>query len=208
MARLKKNDIKRHRYWLSNWHTPEEVTSYIDPIIQHIGSVDFFNQAGLTFLHEAWLAAEFGEIRNIAKVRLVNESHEWPDFEACDHHSVEPIECVEAVIPGRRRGDEYREREENKELTEDPVENWIERAGAVPRALDVAIKKKTSKNYNNSVSLLVYLNIYEYGIRTNEIENEIYSKMDAYKIFFHRIYVLWKKKIYASDDPRSVPAPS
>lgn len=208
MAKLERNDIKRHRKWLSNYQTPLEMAAYVEDIMKSMGSADFFSQGGLAFLRDAWLAAEFGKIRNIPQVRLVDEYQEWPDFEAINNGIVESFECVEADIPNRRRGDEYREKGLDNNIDEDPIENWIARANEVPSALDKAIITKISKKYSGSVSLLVYLNIQEYGIMKGDIERSIYLSMNDCGSLFQRIYILWKNKIYTSDEPHEISAPN
>jgi hypothetical protein len=57
-----------------------------------MGSADFLRQGGVEFLRDAWLAGEFGRHRHSSFARLVDE----------------------ADVPGRRRGDEYREPEQRR----------------------------------------------------------------------------------------------
>jgi hypothetical protein len=61
-------------------------------------------------------------------VRLVPEREQWPDFEARDGGGIELVECAEADVPGRRRGDEYREADGVLTGEHDPIEDWIARA--------------------------------------------------------------------------------
>ena len=53
---------------------------------------------------------------------------------------------------------------------DDPVEDWIARADAIPEALETAIRKKVAKRYGSGVWLVVYLNLGEYGIRQQQTE--------------------------------------
>jgi hypothetical protein len=39
---------------------------------------------------------------------LVSGDRQWPDFETKTHHEIELFEVVEADLPNRRRGDEYK----------------------------------------------------------------------------------------------------
>src|SRR5690242_17532310 len=107
MAKLTKEDIARHQAWLCEWHTPAEMTAYVTAVNDEMSSADFFGQGGVAFLRDAWLAGEFGRHRQSSLVRLIPKHEQWPDFEAQIGGRTEQVECVEADIPGRKRGDEY-----------------------------------------------------------------------------------------------------
>jgi hypothetical protein len=166
-----------------------------------MGSADFFCQGGVEFLRDAWLAAEFGRHRQSSLVRLVPEREQWPDFEAQGGSGVERVECVEANVPGRRRGDEYRDAEKRTAkgavtVENDPIEDWIARADQVPVALSAAIATKVGKNYAGHASLLVYLNIGEFGIRQAEIEAAMTPAVTPALPYFQRAWLLWKARLY------------
>jgi hypothetical protein len=108
MTRLSKPELARHRAWLSDWRTPADMAAYVSTINHSMGSADFFRQGGVEFLRDAWLAAEFGRHRQSSIVRLIAEREHWPDFETRAGDVIERVECAEADVPGRRRGDEYR----------------------------------------------------------------------------------------------------
>jgi len=172
---------------------------YVDAVNDRMGSKDFFNQAGVEFLRDAWAAGEFGALRGAGDVRLVAD--EWPDFELRLNGTLERFELVEADLPGRRRGEEYREAEVRAAsggvgVENDPVEAWIERAERVPEALRAAIKKKIGKHYATRSSLLIYLNIGEFGIRQQEIEASFPPSTELARDEFQAIWILWKKKAY------------
>jgi hypothetical protein len=98
-------------------------------------------------LRDAWLAAEFGRHRQSSGVRLIPELEQWPDFEARDGNATERVECAEADIPGRRRGDEYRDAEKRSadgqgNFEDDPLEDWIARADQVPAALSAGRSRR------------------------------------------------------------------
>ena len=118
MPRLSKADLAHHRAWLSDWRTPTEMMAYVSDVTDAMGSEDFFRQGGVEFLRDAWLAAEFGRHQQSSLVRLVAEREQWPDFEARADDVVERVECAEADLPGRRRGDEYREAKKQKVVSQ------------------------------------------------------------------------------------------
>jgi hypothetical protein len=77
----------------------------------------------------------------------------------------------------------------------DPVQNWVERAEAIPGALEKAITDKLAKRYGSGMWLVVYLNINEWGIRQDETERAIAEIKERYAEFFGRLFVLWKDKL-------------
>lgn len=201
MPRLSKAELTRHRAWLSEWRTPAAMMAYVSVVNDAMGSEDFFGQGGVEFLRDAWLAAEFGRHRQSSFVRLVAEREQWPDFEAYAGDVVERVECAEADLPGRRRGDEYREAKKQNTgggliVEDDPVEDWIARADQVPAALSAVIATKIAKRYVGRASLLVNLNIIEYGIRQAEIEAAMAPNVARALPHFERVWILWKAKLY------------
>jgi hypothetical protein len=201
MPRLAKVELAHHRAWLSEWRTPDDMAAYVSNVNRAMGAADFFRQGGIEFLRDAWVAAEFGQHCRSSSVRLVPERDQWPDFEARAADVIERIECVEADIPGRRRGDEYRRIDERTAKGEvnvenDPVEDWIARADQVPAALSAVIATKIEKRYAGGASLLVYLNIGEFGIRQTEIEAAMALTVAVALPHFQRVWVLWKARIY------------
>ena len=54
------------------------MTSYVEKVMDNMGSTDLFNQAEIGFLRDAWAAGRFAELRNATAVQLVRD--EWSDF--------------------------------------------------------------------------------------------------------------------------------
>src|ERR1700675_3247316 len=100
--RLTQREIESHRAALSTWHSPSDMSAYADGVINQLGDRDFFNQPGLEFVREAWIAGQFGEMRKAGSVRLLLEDR--PDLALrFSDRRVETYELVEADIP-RKRG--------------------------------------------------------------------------------------------------------
>jgi hypothetical protein len=201
MTQLTKAELTQHRTWLSGWCTPADMAAYVAAVNDAMGSSAFFRQGGVEFLRDAWLAAEFGRHRHAKCVRLVPERERWPDFEAQTGGGIERVECAEADVPDRRRGDEYREAERRISagllaVEDDPVENWIARADQVPAALSAAVARKVEKRYAGKASLLLYLNIGEFGIRQAEIEAAMQQAIAPALPYFQRVWILWKARLY------------
>lgn len=201
MPRLTKSERADLRAWLSDWRTPADMAAYVSAVNDKMGSADFFRQGGVEFLRDAWLAAEFGRHRKSSSVRLVPEREQWPDFETRAGDAIERVECAEADVPGRRRGDEYREAEKRRAdgapiAVDDPIEDWIARADQVPKALSAVVTTKIGKRYAGRASLLVNLNISEFGIRQAQIEAAMAPAMEPALPHFQRVWILWKVRLY------------
>ena len=192
MPRLSKTEIKKLKLELEEWQTPANFYDRVKSITDAIESVDFFNQAGLTFLREALLASQFGKARNASLLRLAKDR--WPDFELKIDGVVEPFEVVEADDPLRRRGQEYKNN--SAMVTSDPVENWIWRANQAQLWLKTACEKKVAKKYGAKVNLLIYLNMSEYGIRHQQVVDCFASATDIAGENFDCVWVLWNDHPY------------
>lgn len=190
MSRLSRNEISELERRLARWQAPEAMSRLVERTMGQIGSAVLFNQAGLALLRDAWIAADFAQVRNADQVRLVADN--WPDFEIKIDGRMEVFEAVEAGDPERRRGEEYR-RGINRD---DEEKDWIARAEQAPAWLEAACRKKTNKRYSKQVSLVVYLNLSEFGIRQREIESCFSSATTVAKQSFDEVWVLWKKQAY------------
>ena len=98
-----------------------------------------------------------------------------------------------ALMPGRKMGKEYRT---DDGIEEDPVEDWIARADAIPEALEAAIQKKIAKRYGGGVWLVIYLNLNDYGIRQQQTKLVIAQVKQRHANAFEALFVLWKDAVY------------
>jgi hypothetical protein len=194
--KLSREEIQEHRTWLSQWRTPAGMASYVFAVNSAMGSANFFRQGGVEFLRDAWLAAEFGRCRQSTLVRLVPEQERWPDFEALTGETIDRMECAEADVPGRRRGDEFHPDDERVSVEHDPIEDWVVRGDAAPDALATVVAKKIAKHYPAGASLLIHLNIDEYGIRQAEIEAAMEAAIAPALANFTCIWILWKARLH------------
>lgn len=183
--------LDSHHRWVCHWRSPTELNQYVDELMNSVGSKALFNKSGTTFILEAWIAGYFAEIVGAQTVRLIDDH--WPDMEVQLDGDLIRFEAVEADVPNRRRGDEYKQA---PQMMEDPVEDWIARAEAVPGALQVAVEKKRAKHYSKRESLLIYLNIGEYGIRHHEIIAGFPGATKGAKDIFKSVWILWKQQAF------------
>jgi len=200
MPRLTSAEKREHQDWLSNWRKPAEMASYVDAVNDTMGATNFFGQGGIQFLRDAWTAAEFGRHHKSEFVRLVPEQQQWPDFEAQKGRQIERIECGEADVPGRRRGAEYQNGRhliggDTPNIRHFPVKEWATAEQALG-GLCMVIAKKVAKQYAEPVSLLLYLNVVEFGAWRKEIEAGMEQAVMPALPHFRHVWVLWKSHLY------------
>lgn len=67
-------------------------------------------------------------------------------------------------------------------------------------ALETAVKKKVSKNYDPAsrrrVGLVIYLNLGTYGEWRDDIEVQIFKKTRPASSVFQDVWVLWDSRLY------------
>lgn len=201
MARMTKDQIKHHRAAFEQWQGPADMLHQCERISDGMTGAEFFNQPGIQFVRDAWAAATFGELRSVDEVRLVPETDRWPDFELRHNSTVERWEVTEADIPERRRGQEYRHDPlgaGDPLLGLDHLENYIAMAERAPEAIRKACAKKANKEYAGRASLLVYLNIADFGVRHDEILRSLGDASAPAKDKFTEVCVLWKGRAYTA----------
>ncbi len=171
--------------------------------MDQLGCEDLFNQGGLDFLRETWVAGTFAEKRQAISVRLVGPR---PDFELrFASGDVEAFEHVEADISGRRRGDEYAAlAAAGYPLTHWPEEEWA--TGEQAReAIRTAAGNKAKKAqelaaagtpYPPGTGLLIYLNVRDFGAHQKEIEAVFDEAVHSARSSFSSIWILWKALAY------------
>ena len=199
MPRLTRAQIQQHRSAYEQWQSPEELLSRSEGLMSSMSGEDFFNQPGIDFIREGLAAATFGKAREADAVRLVAKTDHWPDFEIRLNGMVEAWEITEADVPGRRRGDEYRDdplMAGDKALGLDHAENYIARAERAPDAIRARCLAKAAKRYGGRAALLIYLNISDFGTRHKEIEECFPWATAPAKDAFTEVWILWKGRIY------------
>jgi len=157
IARIPKRALGTWRAELSDWTQPLAFGRHADEIVHSVHRDIFFNQAGLTFLRDAWIASRVAYALSPESVRLVPDAR--PDFEIRSTGEIQQFEATKADDDERRRDAES----ERPDLEPDPVENWRKRFEAIPTALNRVITKKLTKDYQSDVSLVIYLNLGCYG---------------------------------------------
>lgn len=201
--RLAQQEIENIRAELAAWHPPPTMTARAADLMEQIGDSDFFNQPGLSFIREAWVAGMFGKCRAAECVRLVAADRPDIALRFSDAHE-EGYEVAEADVP-RQRGGEYRAAESKRVLVGDgPVQQWATGPEAFDAIRRIAEKKslralelqRASMPYPPGTSLLIYLNVGDYGAHQDEIESTFQAAAMPAKDWFSVVWILWKLRAY------------
>ena len=185
---------------LQNWMTPSQIVRILKDISDKIGSVKFFNQGGLAFLRDAYIAGKFATSTNADAVKLVRD--EWPDFHILRTGTETSFEAVEADDPARKRGDEYRS--STGEIEDDPDLGLQKNLESATSYLQIAARKKIQKNYGSKTNLVIYLNFGQYHWYRSEIENIFANSTADARTHFHSIWVLRQDtayKVWSDESP-------
>jgi hypothetical protein len=201
--RLTRDEVQANRKLLTQWQRPADMRIAAEQLMDHLGSEDLFNQSGLEFVLEAAAASEFAEKRGARSVRLLPADR--PDCELMfSGDAVEAFEIVEADILGRKRGLEYREKAASGKATDWPIEEWATPDQA-RQVLQIATGTKAAKArdlaskgipYPPGTNLLIYLNIYDFGVHHDAIKNEFVASVEIATAWFPTIWILWKGIAY------------
>ena len=177
---------------LERWHTAAEFTAKVEELAKLVKSDKLFNLAGVGFLLDAMVLAEFTKFRPTENVHLVEQKEQWPDGQTGTPQKPIDIEITEVLEDGRRRGDEYRNHQQPQDGTAD---DWRNRALAIPEQLEKAIQRKIGKGYAQKCILLIYLNMSNYGVLQKETEEAIAKIKAKYARDFDEICILWQEKL-------------
>lgn len=184
--------------WERRFHrfmVPNAMLALEDELAEIVGKY-FFIQTGLQFAREAHIAGHVARLMAAKSVRLLPETR--PDCEMVISNQIVRFEITEADEPGRRRGDEYREEDEDAEPTaiDLPTELVLARAAQAPEMLRLAAERKAQGDYDPECGLIIYLNLSEFGWRRAEIESAMGDAVVAARTKFKRVVILWQDRLY------------
>jgi hypothetical protein len=172
---------------------PDRYRARVEEIHQTIGAETFFNQGGIEFLRDAWVASLVAIALAAETVRLWEG--ERPDFEAVIDGKARRFEVTEADMPGRRRGDEYRGSLGGTE--DDPVSEWRRRFDAIDPSVRAVVEKKLTKEYGSDVSLVVLVNLGCYRAYLDEGVPVLSAATAAAKDKFQEVFALWEGYLFS-----------
>jgi hypothetical protein len=195
-----KRFLQSEKCWFEDWNPPADVLDKLQEVRRVLRSRFSFQDGAFVvhreakFLREAWVLAQSCKLMGVSSIKL--NGVDPPDGFLQRDGRTSAAEIVEVIEPGRKRNLEYGPA--SPDFMMDPGENWVRRAKAIPPALEHEIEKKRAKVYPASTELFVYLNIDEFGIRHNEIEQFIRDKLSGDAAPFLAIHVRWKLRVYSS----------
>lgn len=179
---------------LSSWQTAQSMIDKAQELNDRFGS-EVLAQPRIGFFKEAFCAGQFAKLRSADQVRLIYPD-ERPDFELRWGIATEAFELVEADTVGRRRGDEYRSREDSDTTSRPfPEEDWLAPTEAAA-ILQTAAALKSDGRYDPACRLLIYLNPSEFGIHQAAIEALMKPATKLARDCFAEVWIMWKGKAY------------
>jgi antitoxin StbD len=186
LERLKDVELKK----LQAWCNPSEFYIHYRQADGLFGSVALFGNKG-RFVREAYVAFYICKAKNADRVRLSAVNR--PDFLLeINGHEVS-FESTEVLDPSRKRHSEYKS---TNGLPRASVKKWIEDANNSSSWIAEAVEKKCAKNYPSNISLVVYLNFSEFGIRHAQVVSGFAAATEAAANKFEEVWVLWNEKGY------------
>lgn len=159
--------LKYDSFVSGEWRTPRTLSRVLSGMRRSYPSETIFCTPTLNRFHrELWAAVVFCNATSSRKVRMTTDDALASDFDVLQRDgTILPVQFTEAMMPGRRRGDQYKALAGRKEVvTPDPFDNWYFRRQHIPDALAKSINKKAEKDYASDTALPVYLNIGTYGV--------------------------------------------
>ena len=154
--------------------------------------------AGLGFFRDAQRALNFATLLRAEKVRLT--ATDPPDFELQISGEIRAFEVTEADIPGRKRGDEYKEKRRLR-TSGGPVVRHLTAeempsSQVVASILKRAAERKTDDRYLPEWGFLIYLNVWNFGAERNEVEAVMHEATTVVKDRFSTVWILWQDAAY------------
>lgn len=186
------DEVAAVRAGLTEWQSPDAFNGLLSGFVDRLTRGEFFNVPALAFLRDAWTLGKFGNLARADAVRLSPES--FPDGYADIGEKRLDIEITEAIMPDRRRGQEFLPG--TPQMVEDPGHEWDRRIDALPGVLADTILRKAQKRYSLAPTLVVYLNITAYGHRDEECRTAIRGAISAYSGSFACLYVIWQNELH------------
>jgi len=165
---------------LHDWLPPSEMQALVDAGRREFRSNPFKP------VREAWVIARFASRTNADAARLLRQTTAAPDGEVRSGSQVVAVEVTEAFESWRKP------HAEKPGLEHDPVDKWELRFREIEPQLTARIEEKAGKPYAASTTLLVYLNINEWGAWQPQALDAIERLLQRYRDRFGGLHVLWK----------------
>ena len=188
------NDLSIER---GRWHPRNSFQTTLDQILAGVDSADYFNQPGMQWLQDAFIAGEFS--RHVDASEIMLPTDDWPDFKVKQSNGhVLRCEATEAMEDGRKRGAEYADWKRKGYPLRHTWQEELDTGKAItPRVLQSAITRKVKKGYSlGAAALVVYLNVSS-SFRDDEVTAQFANLTKPAWGPFNSVWVLWGSKLYS-----------
>lgn len=166
--------------WFYEWQTPVEFFNSADAIADDLGAERFFNQAGLSWLREAWTVGRFGILTGAKRCKL--SKNDPPDAQIEIGSKNFYVEVTEALDPERQRGKEYKQRQFNGMIGQPLMDRHAEQFHLW---VESAVEKKILKSefFPVDTIILIHLSGHIWFLHDNDkisfeeqVHNRVFSK--------------------------------
>ncbi len=184
---------------LSKWSDVPTFRSNLDACSDALGDFAVMIEQGTGFWRDAWIAERYAVLSGADEVRLLHPLP-FPDFAVRKAGVTRNFEATEAMRPGRRRGDEYRDglerRCQGKSIARlHPESDWLTPQSAF-EILKLRSENKAAKPYAKNCGLVIYLNESDYDTQSNKIASVFSEATEAAGRKFESVTVLWSNQLY------------
>jgi hypothetical protein len=163
--------------------SPSEMLREVEKYRSKIDGSEFFNNNDNRWLRDAWIAAQFALSFEKAVEKCTveideNDEQELFDFRLHLSNGLFPVQAVEALDQGRRRGKEYKENHSpfDEEYFQRPAGNYNELIRA-----SISHKLEKYRNISKDVNLLVRVNIFGFTCDYVELKENCMDISSGFK---------------------------
>ena len=149
------------------------------------------------WLREANLAAAIARASRAQRVRITDDAKGGADSEiVLRDGTLVRFQHVEADYDGRRRGDEYKAWARNGfplriDRSEEMERKRAEFPSAIRRVVDNKVGKKNAGKYDETISLLVHVNLGSYTLDQEALELELLESTHPASNHFKSVWAWW-----------------
>ncbi len=182
------------------WRSIDDFAAELEGVQADYGDLTIATPS-LGFYRDAWVGLRCARATGAVRLRLGADP---PDIELGYQDGRQlPLEVVEALRTGRRRGDEIRQHRAKaaagvSTLRHVPGESWPA-AAEVLEALSQRAATKAEKGYPPDTVLAIYLNVGDWDNERSHIEAGMAAALEVATSVFADVWVLWHGRFYRTD---------
>lgn len=195
-SEMERAKLKAWAERLACWSEVDAFNDAVKGCSEELGSP--LTQHGMTFWRDAWLAGQHALLIQAERVRIHPE--QYPDYGLAISGRELLFEATEAMRPGRRRGDEFREAAAKVARSEPAVQHDVPDEWLTPEQSFCFLKnsadKKATKNYAAECGLLIYLNAPSCASDPASIVSTFAKATATAGAAFLSVDVLWNSRLF------------